>query len=164
MPIYTPFVEQKKNVDRSTLFSIKVPFQLLHDDIADIRFLAKLDVDLKCCLLYVELFTSKVYTYRMKKRSLVKKKMEIFYDNISKKRDMNETMRLQTDLEFRQNKKKRLNTKYNVDMFSTKVRDGKAFTAEQKNRELKKLLLKSKIIEKNNNRISPNKLKKQLIT
>ena len=45
---------------------------------------------------------------------------------------MNETMRLQTDLEFRQNKKKRLNTKYNVDMFSTRLRDGKAFTAAQK--------------------------------
>ena len=79
---------------------------------------------------------------------------------------MNKTMRLETDLEFQQNKIKRLNAKYNVDMFSTRLRGGKAFAAEQKNREIRKLLLKRKIIEKiNNNRISPNKLiEKQLLT
>ena len=53
-------------------------------------------------------------------------------------------MRLQTDLEFQQIEIKRLNEKYNVDMFSTKVRGGKAFAAEQKIREFKKLLFKSK--------------------
>ena len=63
---------------------------------------------------------------------------------------MNETMRLQTDLEFQQNEIKRLSAKYNVDMFSTRLRGGKAFVADQKIRELKKLLLKSKIIEKRN--------------
>ena len=75
-------------------------------------------------------------------------------------------MRLETDLEFQQNNIKRLNAKYNVDMFSTRLRGGKAFAAEQKNRETRKLLLKRKIIEKiNNNRISPNKLiEKQLLT
>ena len=72
---------------------------------------------------------------------------------------MNETMRLQTDLEFQQNEIKRLNAKYNVDMFSTRLRGGKAFVADQKTRELKKLLLKSKIIEKRNkNWINPKKL------
>ena len=35
-------------------------------------------------------------------------------------------------------------------MFSTRLRGGKAFVVEQKFRELKKLLLKSKIIEKRN--------------
>ena len=63
---------------------------------------------------------------------------------------MNETMRLETDLEFQQNEIKRLSAKYNVDMFSTRLRGGKAFVADQKFRELKKLLLKSKIIEKRN--------------
>ena len=79
---------------------------------------------------------------------------------------MNKTMRLETDLEFQQNKIKRFNAKYNVDMFSTRLRGGKAFAAEQKNREIRKLLLKRKIIENiNNNRISPNKLiEKQLLT
>ena len=44
-------------------------------------------------------------------------------------------MRLQTDLE---KKIFPLKKKYNVDMFSTTVRGGKAFAAEQKLRELKK--------------------------
>ena len=44
-------------------------------------------------------------------------------------------MRLQTDLEFLQTEIKKLNEKYNVNMFSTKLRGGKAFSAEQKIRE-----------------------------
>ena len=53
-------------------------------------------------------------------------------------------LRLQTDLEFQQNEIKKLNKKYNVEMFSTRLRGGKAFAAEQKIREFKKLLLKVK--------------------
>ena len=67
LPIYTPFVEQYKNIDRSTLFSIKAPFELNHGDIVDIRFLGKSAVDSKYCLLFVDLFTCKTYTYPMKK-------------------------------------------------------------------------------------------------
>ena len=48
---------------------------------------------------------------------------------------MNEQMRLQTDLEFQQRKIMKLNKKYNVLMFSTKIRGGKAFSAEQRIRE-----------------------------
>ena len=65
-----------------------------------------------------------------------------------KKRKPNQEIRLQTDQEFRQNEIKRLNTSNNIAMFSTKTRGGKAFAAKQKIRELKKVLLKSKIIEK----------------
>ena len=57
-------------------------------------------------------------------------------------------MRLQTDLELLQNEIKKLNKKYNVDMFSTKLRGGKAFATEQKIREFKKLLFKSKRLHK----------------
>ena len=57
-------------------------------------------------------------------------------------------MRLQTDLEFLQNEIKELNKKYNVDMFSTKLRGRKVFAAEQKIREFKKLLFKSKQLHK----------------
>ena len=92
----------------------------------------------------------------MKKRNLLRKKTEIFYNDILMKRDMNETMMLQTDLEFQQNEIKILNAKYIVDMFSTRLRVGKAFAAEKNIRELKKLLLKRKIIEK---RKEQNKLK-----
>ena len=57
-------------------------------------------------------------------------------------------MRLQTDLEFLQNEIKKLNKKYNVDMFSTKLRDRKAFATKQKIREFKKLVFKSKQLHK----------------
>ena len=55
---------------------------------------------------------------------------------------------MQTDLEFQQNEIKKLNKKYNVEMFSSKIRGGKAFAAEQKIREFKKLLFKSKRLHK----------------
>ena len=50
-------------------------------------------------------------------------------------------------------------------MVSTKSRGGKAFAAEQKIKELKKILLKSKRIEKrSSSRLKPNELiKKQQI-
>ena len=57
-------------------------------------------------------------------------------------------MCLQMDLEFNQNKIKQLNEKFDVDVFHTKVRGGKAFAAEQKTREFKKILLRSKRFER----------------
>ena len=57
-------------------------------------------------------------------------------------------MRLQMDLEFNQNKIKQLNKKFDVDVFHTKVRGGKAFAAEQKTREFKKILLRSMRFER----------------
>ena len=53
-------------------------------------------------------------------------------------------MHLQTDLEFKQNQRKKLNNEFDVKMFHTKVHERKAFAAEQKIREFKKILLKSK--------------------
>ena len=116
----------------STGYSIKAPFELFHADIANIKFLSKYAVDPHYCLLFVDLFSSKIYTYPMKKRSLLAKKMEQFYEEIETKRDSKEQMRIQTDLEFRQREIQKLNQKYNVLMFHTKIRGGKAFAAEQK--------------------------------
>ena len=48
-------------------------------------------------------------------------------------------LRLQTDLEFKENEIKKLNDQYNVEMFYSKVRGGKAFAGEQKVRDFKKL-------------------------
>ena len=48
-------------------------------------------------------------------------------------------MSLQTDQEFKQRKIFELNKKFNVEMYSKNLMDGKAFAAEQKIRELKKL-------------------------
>ena len=74
-------------------------------------------------------------------------------------------MRLQTDLEFQQIEVKRLNKKYDVEMFSTKLRGGKAFAAEQKIREFKKMLLKVKdLYKKNKKQIKPNEIIKKVTT
>ena len=155
--LVTPFVEKKSNIDQSTLYSISKPFELLHADIADLRFLAKSAVDPKYCLLVVDLFTSKVYVYPMKNRSLLAKKLEVFYNDIKSK--TSGKMRLQTDLEFNQNKIKELNIEFDVDMFHTRLRGGKAFAAEKKIRELKKIFLRSKRFKKlRKKRIRPNEL------
>ena len=148
VPVFTPFIENKRNIDKSTLYSFNGPFQLLHADIADIRFFSKSALDPKYCLLFVDLFTQRIYTYPMRKRNILKKKMEEFYEEVSQKRK--EKMRLQTDLEFQQNEIKKLNKKYNVEMFRTRVRGGKAFAAEQKIREFKKMLLKAKTLYQRN--------------
>ena len=133
-------------MDHSTLYSIGKPFELLHADIADTRFLAKSAVDPKYCLLLVDLFTSKEYIYPMKSRNLLAKKSKLFYEDVKNKRLSR--MRLQTNLEFKQNQILKPNDEFNVDMFHTRLRGGKAFAAEQKIRVFKKLLLRGKRLEK----------------
>ena len=161
-PLSIPFYEKKTDIDRSTLYSIEKPFQRVHADIADLRFFAKSAVDPKYALLCIDLFTSKIYVYPMKNRSLLAKKLRLFYEEIEPKR--NEKMYLQTDLEFKQNAIKKLNQEFNVEMFHTKVRGGKAFAAEQKIREFKKLLLKTKRFTKDQGeRLKPNKLIKNAV-
>ena len=56
-------------------------------------------------------------------------------------------MLLQTDLKFNQNKIKELNKKFDVDMFHTRLRGGKALAADQKIR-VKKNSFKNKRFEK----------------
>ena len=130
-------------------------------NIADIPFLGKSAVDPKYCLLFVDLFTSMIYTYPMKNRKILAKKIAQFYQDIAKKQSGQ--MRLQTDQEVQQNNIRKLNKEYNVDMYSTKLRGGKTFTAEQKTRELKKLLLRSKRIQKlDGKRVKPNELTKKV--
>ena len=53
-----------------------------------------------------------------------------FYQDIKKKRTGK--MRLQTDQEFQQTNIKKLNKEYDIEMYSTTLRGGKAFAAEQK--------------------------------
>ena len=93
----------------------------------------------------------------MKNRSLLLKKLRPFYQDTDKKRTGK--MHLQTDLEFKENQILKLNNEFNVEMFHTPLRGGKAFAAEQKIREFKKLLLRSKRLEKQRGkRIKPNDL------
>ena len=139
LPFYTPFVEQKKDIDRfSSLYSINGPLQLFHADVAYLQFFSKSAVDPKYALICIDLFSSKVYVYLMRKKSNLAQKMELFFKEIEQKRNQKEKMRVQVDLEFQQNEIKKLNNKYNIKMFSTKTPSGKAFAAEQKIREFKK--------------------------
>ena len=77
---------------------------MVHGDIADTRFLAQSAVDSKYCLLFVDLFTSKIYVYPMENRSLLAKKLRLVYEYIKNKRTGK--LRLQTNLEFQQSNKK----------------------------------------------------------
>ena len=83
---YTPFLEQRK--DRSAaLYIIKASFELLHADIADIQFFSNYAVDRKYCLVVVNLFTSKTYSYPMKSSNLLAQKMNLSYQDIDLMRE-----------------------------------------------------------------------------
>ena len=145
VPFYTPFVEQRKDIDRSSaLYTVNGPLQFFHADLAYLQFFAKSAVDPKYALVCVDLFTSKVYIYTMRTKNNLAKKIEEFYKEIDFKRIKNEKIRLRVDLEFQQNKIRKINQKYNVEMFSTKNRGRKAYVAEQKIREFKKILFRIK--------------------
>ena len=62
--------------------------------------------------------------------------MKLFYDEVRSKRK-NKRIRLQIDNEFQQVKIKDLNNENNVEMFTSSVRSGKAFAAEQRISKLK---------------------------
>ena len=159
------FLEEKKKIlptvlkkintreyDRhSTLFSVQGPLEFLHADIADINYLKPSASEPKYILLLVDLFSSFVYTYGLKNRKNLYKKLQDFYEKISKfTRNWKQHLRIQTDLEFTTSLKiKDLNQKYNVEMFTSRLNRGHAFAAEQKIRVIKELLLR---LRRNNKR------------
>ena len=86
-PLFTTqFIETRNDIDRSTLYSFNGPFQLLQSHIAHISWVVKSAVDPKFCLLFVDLFTSKIYTFPIKTRNLLAKKIEQFYKDIQTKK------------------------------------------------------------------------------
>ena len=100
----------------------------------------------------------------MRTKNNLAKKIEEFYEEIDSKRNKDDEMRLQVDLEFQQNKIKELNKKYNVQMFTNKNRGGKAYVAEQKIREFKKILFRIKKSHKRlKKRLNSAKLIKQAV-
>ena len=103
VPIKAEYVQKSDDIDRSTLFSVQAPFDLMHADAGDLHFLGKSAADPKYCLLLVDIFTSKIYVYGMKNRSLIPLKLEKFYKDVADKRG-NKKLRLQTDREFKQKK------------------------------------------------------------
>ena len=77
----------------------------------------------------------------MKSRKQIRQKLEEFYRDVCGKRK-GKKMKLQVDQELQQVRIKDLNDLNNVEMFSTSIRGGKAFAAEQKIRELKTRIAK----------------------
>ena len=143
IPIITKFTSAPF-YNRSTLFSIGGPFQLLHADIADLSYLKPSASEPRYVLVAVDLFSSKIYTYPMKKRDNIVKYLTLLYEDlILDGRNENELLRLQTDQEFHQNKIKTLNKEHNVISFYSNINGGHAFAAEQKIRDLKFIITKS---------------------
>ena len=80
IPFYTRFLEQKKDINRSSsLYTVDSPLQFFHADVAYLKFFSKSVVDPKYALICVDLFSSKVYVYPMRKRSNLSQKLELFY-------------------------------------------------------------------------------------
>ena len=79
----------------------------------------------------------------MGSRKQIRQRLEQFYEEVESKRK-GKKLELQVDQEFQQVRIKDLNKQNNVEMFSTSLRGGKAFTAEQKIRELKTRISKLK--------------------
>ena len=77
----------------------------------------------------------------MRSRKQILQKLKLFYDDVRNERK-GKRMRLQVDNEFQQVKIKDLNDQNNVEMFTTAVRGGEAFAAEQKIRQFQNLMLK----------------------
>ena len=124
--INTPFTPVTQRGD--ILRAIDSSMQLIHADIVDLIFFSESAIAPKYYLLCVYLFSSKVYTYRIKKSQLAKK-LEKFYLEIEQLRSYLKSegryrMRLQRDQEFNQNKIKKLNSKHNVEHYNTKLNEG----------------------------------------
>lgn len=90
-------------VDRSTLYSFEGPFQLLLADVGNLEFFSKSAANPRIHLLFIDLFTSKVYVYPIKSRKLVATKIECFYKEVEDKRKVRK-IRLQIDLKFKHKK------------------------------------------------------------
>ena len=139
-PTRTDYVE-KREIDRSTLHSFDGPFQLLHADVGNLEFFCKNATIPQYVLVVVDLYSLKVCVYPMRSRKQILQKMKLFCNKVKIKRK-NKRMRLQVDNEFLQVKVKDFNDENNVEMFTSSVRGGKAFAAEQKIRQLKTRILK----------------------
>ena len=83
---YTPFLEQRKDIGSLPYIVSRHPANLCMVISRIFIFFPKFADNQKYCLLGVDLFTSKTYTYPMKSRHLLAQKMELFYCDIQPKR------------------------------------------------------------------------------
>ena len=84
-PTRADYVE-KREIDRSTLYNFDGPFQLLHADVGNLEFLGKNATFSQYVLVILDLFSSKIYTYSMKSRKQILKKLKLFYNDVRHKR------------------------------------------------------------------------------
>ena len=76
-PTRVDFVE-KREMDRSTLYSSDGPFQFVHADVGNLELLGKNATIQRYVLLVVDLYSSKVYVYPMCSRKQIPQKMKFF--------------------------------------------------------------------------------------
>ena len=120
------------------LHTIDRPMQLIHADIADLHFFSKSSVAPKYCLVCVNLFTLKTYTYGMKiiRMLTICQVRKILFQQESLREYLKgeniHQIRLQTDQEFNQNEIVRINKKYNVLHHNSKLNDRHDVGAKQK--------------------------------
>lgn len=86
--INNPFVQEPSVTQRGEiLHTIDGPMQLIVADVANLPFFNKSVVAPKYSLVCVDLFTSKPYTYGMKKKNQLPEKLEKFYVEIESLRE-----------------------------------------------------------------------------
>ena len=73
---------EKREIDRSILYSFDGPFQVLHADVGNPEFLGKNATFPQYVLVIVDLFSSKIYTYSMKSRKQMLQKLNLFYNGL----------------------------------------------------------------------------------
>ena len=127
------------------------PYQSFQADIADLNFTNPSGSDPKYCLVCVDLFSQKIFTYGFRKKSFLPTVFERFlkdiqndrifftkYNPLVSSKFVNEAkqldiIRIQTDEEFTNNKSiTKLSDPYKVHIFSSKINAGHASAAEQK--------------------------------
>ena len=145
IPTRTDYME-KREVDRSTLYSFDGPLQLVHMDVGNLEVLGKSATTPRYALVAVDLYSFKIYVYPMRSRKQIFQKMKQFYEEVKNKRK-SRPMRLQVDNEFQQMKITDLNYENNMEVFTSSVQGGKAFATEQKIRELKSRIAKLNALE-----------------
>lgn len=136
--INTSLIQERFGTQHGEMLnSIDGPFRLGDTDLADLKCFKKFTVATKYCVLCVDLFASKTYTYGMKQKSKLRNILEAFYEEIENersylKKENRHSMRLQTNQEFNQNEIKILYTKFNVEQLNSKLNEGHTVGAEQK--------------------------------
>ena len=112
---YTPFLHQKKDI---ALYNIKASSELVHADVTDIRFFLSQPL--------IQNIAYWLWIFSLLKH--LSRNLELFYRDIQPKTEQTakyEKMRLQTDLEFRQNEIKKLNKNLTLKCLAAKYLEEK---------------------------------------